>query len=131
MSVTRSQIPRLISSKLDGRPARWVPAGRLVGDFNGRDRTIEVFNAEVPDRMSLLEKLEGDLGEIEEVLGAPLVVLYFTRAQTEVYAPEMVSFPSAVLNDFVRGKTTTLTDEAVARFSPSHSVFDPAFEEVA
>ncbi len=68
---------------------RWAPADRAVGDYDGRDRTLEVFNADVPEQRTLLRELRLARSEIERAIGGPLVVLFHTSSETERLYPEM------------------------------------------
>jgi hypothetical protein len=57
MSSVRDDIARETSSMLDGRPVRWTPGNRLVGDYDGRERTLEIFNTEAAEQRPLLRIL--------------------------------------------------------------------------
>jgi hypothetical protein len=55
---------------MDGRPARWAEARNLIGDYDGRERTLEAFNADANDQRQLLRRLRPvryDLALLREI----------------------------------------------------------------
>lgn len=82
--MTRDELPRAISELTDGRPARWA---RTVGDYDGRDRTLQVFCADPRDQRALLARIDADRAQLEAVAGGPLIVIFHSVAQSrERYA---------------------------------------------
>ena len=89
MELTRESVPALVSALLDGRPARWTPSERLIGDFDGRERTLDVFYASANEQLDLLRRLRPLRREIEENIGGPLLVIFHTPKETERLYPEI------------------------------------------
>lgn len=77
---TRDEIARRISDLLQGRPVRW--AQDVVGDYDGRDRTLEVFNADAAEQRALFRSLRPIRKEMEAVAGGPVIVIFHTRAES-------------------------------------------------
>jgi hypothetical protein len=40
--MNRALVPLVVSDLIGGRPVRWVPTNRLVGDYDGRERTLQI-----------------------------------------------------------------------------------------
>ena len=55
--MKRAEVPYVVSSLMGCRPARWAPTARLLGDSDGRERTLEIFNAGPKDQLGLLATL--------------------------------------------------------------------------
>jgi len=89
MMLTREQIPDRVSDLLEGRPVRWMPSSRAVGDYDGRERTLEVFEADPREQLDLLRRLRDVRPDIERAIGGPLVVLFHTSAETQRLYPEV------------------------------------------
>jgi hypothetical protein len=67
---------------MDGRPVRWADPERLVGDYDGRERTLEVFNADAAEQRPLIRRLRPLRQELESALGGPVVVIFHTTAES-------------------------------------------------
>lgn len=117
MMLTREQIPDRVSDLLEGRPTRWMPGSRAVGDYDGRERTLEVFEADPREQLDLLRRLRGVRPEIEQAIGGPLVVLFHTSAETQRLYPE-------VRVERYRALATRIT-EWMLRDSSGEPTFDP------
>jgi len=91
MRPTPDEIVRRISVLLGGKSVRWTPAAQAVGDYDGRDRTVEVFEVEAREQRPLLRRLRPERKRIEDVIGGPLIVLFHTPAETRRLFPEMSS----------------------------------------
>lgn len=89
MASPRDHVPERVSAVLGGRPTRWAPADRLVGDYDGRERTLEIFDADPSDQRRLLRQLRSLRPEIEETVGGPLIVLFHTTIETARLYPEI------------------------------------------
>lgn len=76
----RDEIARRISDLLYGRPVRWVR--NAVGDYDGRERTLEVFNADAREQRELFRALRPIRREMEAVAGGPVIVIFHTRAES-------------------------------------------------
>jgi hypothetical protein len=80
MTNARNGLLRRISSLLSGRPVRW--AQDVVGDYDGRDRTLEVFNADPTEQGDLFRRLRPIRKEMEACAGGPVIVIFHTRAES-------------------------------------------------
>jgi len=80
MTNARDEFMRRISDLLDGRPVRW--AGDVVGDYDGRDRTLEVFNADPAEQGELFRRLRPVREEMEALAGGPVIVIFHTRTES-------------------------------------------------
>ena len=88
--MRRDLVPFAISRLIGDRPVRW---GRSVGDYEGRDRTLEVFNADPTDQRALLDRIDQDRGPFEEAAGGPLIIIFHSTAQSkERYADFVDAF---------------------------------------
>jgi len=86
MSLAREDVPAKIS-RLLGHPARW--ATQVVGDYEGRERTLDVFFADAAEQLALLRLLRPERVELERVAGGPIIVIFHTRAETKRLYPKM------------------------------------------
>ena len=75
---------------MGGHPVRWAPRERLVGDYEGRERTLEVFLANAAEQLPLFRGLRGVRAELEAAAGGPLVIIFHTVAETHRLYPEML-----------------------------------------
>ena len=81
MTITRDNIPQVVSNLLGDRPTRW--ASGTVGDYDGRERTLEVFEADAAEQLALLRQLRPVRSELHGAAGGPLVIVFHTRAESE------------------------------------------------
>jgi hypothetical protein len=81
MNIARKDIPLVVSNLLDGRPTRW--ASSAVGNYDGRERTLEVFEADASEQLALLRELRSVRAELRAVADGPLVIVFHTRAESE------------------------------------------------
>src|SRR5215468_7063035 len=100
MTARDEWLPRL-RDVFDGRPVAWG-GSRAVGDYDGRERTLDVFNADARNQLELLTRSRTLRPEIEAALGGPIIVLFHTTAgTTRLYTrdPELVcgSTPRSVI----------------------------------
>jgi len=79
--MSREDVPRRVAELL-GRPARWASPGASLGDYDGCERTLEVFNAGAREQRALLRKLRPDRAELERAAGGPLVIVFHTLSET-------------------------------------------------
>jgi len=92
--MKRAHVPYFVSRILGGRPVRWTPPERRVGDYDGRERTLHVFNVDVKEQRSVLERIDGHRASLEEAAGGPLVIVFHSVKQSsERYADFLRSFP--------------------------------------
>ena len=96
--MTRDEVPGRVSRLLDGRPVRWAPSSSLFGDYDGRERTLDVFDAEPRDQ----RRLRGDIDralreELQTAAGGPVIVIFHSIKQSAARYGEFVrSFPRAL-----------------------------------
>jgi hypothetical protein len=91
--MTREQVPRAVSEILDDRPVRWAPGELLRGDFDGRERTLEIFMAGATEQRRLLRALRERRAELAEAAGGSIVFVFHTPAESiRLYAPFVAQF---------------------------------------
>ncbi len=88
-ALSWEQIPAAVSAAIGGRPVRWASAGPSIGDYDGRETTLDVFNVEARDQRRLLRELRDLRREIEEAIGSPVVLVFHTPAQTVGFYPDV------------------------------------------
>jgi hypothetical protein len=71
------------------RPVQWAQSFLV---YDGCERTLRVFNAELPDQIGMLERLEPHRQELKEAAGGPLVVMFFSRKQSSRHARFITEF---------------------------------------
>ncbi|MFH0901014.1 MAG: hypothetical protein V2A73_10330 [Pseudomonadota bacterium] len=137
MALTRDNVPSRVSCLLDGRAVRWVPADRLVGDYDGRERTLEVFDAPASEQRSLLRRLRPLRREIERVIGGAFIVIFHTPGETARLYPEVrrlrrgYGLPTALLTWLLEGVPRDVGAPSPVEVSPDPGVADPPYEEAA
>lgn len=89
MTARDEWLPRL-RDVFGGRPVAWAGV-RAVGDYDGRERTLDVFNADARDQLELLTRFRGLRSEVEAALDGPIIVLFHTTAETTRLYPEIQS----------------------------------------
>ena len=87
MMAREEWLPRL-RDVFGGRPIAWAGL-RAVGDYDGRERTLDVFNADARDQLELLTRFRPLRPEVEAALGGPIIVLFHTTAETTRLYPEI------------------------------------------
>lgn len=70
----------LLHDVFGGRPVRW--AENPIGDYDGRERTLEVFNADASDQLQLLHQFRALRSDVEAAAGGPVIVLFHTTKET-------------------------------------------------
>jgi hypothetical protein len=78
----REQILQRVTELLGNRPVRWADPRQFIGDYDGRDRTLEVFNADALEQRELLRRMRPIREELEAVAGGPVVVIFHTRTES-------------------------------------------------
>jgi hypothetical protein len=78
--MKRHNIPLFVSRLVDGRPVRWATSARLVGDYDGRERTLQVFNADPKEQDELLDRIDAHREALEAE--GPVVVIFHSRKQS-------------------------------------------------
>ena len=107
MSATdRDALALRASETLDGRPVRW--AKNVIGDYDGRDRTLEVFNADPREQRELLRRFRPLRKEMETALGGAVIVILHTREESARLYSDFVTKALAdeVIGDVVRAQRT-------------------------
>ena len=104
----RDDLARRISGLLRGRPVRW--AKHPLGDYDGRDRTLEVFNADAGEHRELFRAMRPIRQEMEAVAGGPVIVIFHTRAES-----------ARLYSDFVK---QSLLDEVTIDMDTAERVLD-------
>jgi len=79
---TRRGVPQAVSTILDGRPVRWAPRDATRGDYDGRERTLEVFFAEAGDQRSLSRRLFDHRQDIARSAGGSPVIIFHTPEES-------------------------------------------------
>ena len=82
IATARGELIRSLSDALSGRLVRWPEPGEVVGDYEGRDRTLEVFNADAADQRSLLRKMRPLRPRLGAAAGGPEIVIFHTRGES-------------------------------------------------
>ena len=80
MTSSRDGLMQRISDLLSGRPVRW--AQNVIGDYDGRDRTLEVFNADPAEQRDLFRRLRSVRQDMETRAGGPVIVIFHTTAES-------------------------------------------------
>lgn len=96
--MRREDVPYVVSSLMGYRPARWAPTERLVGDYDGRERTLEVFNAGPKEHLGLLAALRPMRARLKEAAGGSIVFIFHTPEESaRLYADFIREFPRLAL----------------------------------
>lgn len=77
--MTKEDIPEVVSRLLDNRPTQWI---NPIGDYDGRERTLEVLNVKAHERIVLRRKLRPILAELRRAANGPVIIL-FRRGKEE------------------------------------------------
>jgi hypothetical protein len=80
--MKREDVPGFVSRLTEDRPVRWAPPNRLFGDYDGRDRTLDVFNADAKEQRRLLEAIYRERASLEQAAGGPFIVVFHSRKQS-------------------------------------------------
>jgi hypothetical protein len=74
----------------------------MVGDYDGRERTLEVFDADAREQRELLRRLRPARPELDAAAGGPLVIVFHTRAESRrLYVDVVESWYRRVLAGLV------------------------------
>jgi hypothetical protein len=69
-----------------------------MGDYDGRERTLEVFNADSGEQRDILRRLRPIRSEIEPIVGGAVIVIFHTRNESaRLYADFIASHHGAPL----------------------------------
>lgn len=87
MTADRDNWVKQLRVLMGGRPVRWAHERDSIGDYDGRERTLEVFNADVKDQRQLLRRLRPMRADLELAVGGPVIVIFHTTTEsTRLYA---------------------------------------------
>ncbi len=101
MSLERDTVPMRVSLLLDRRPVRW---SKIAGDYDGRERTLEIFAADMSERRELLRRLRPVRAELDAAAGGPIVLVFHTRAESRrLYADVIDAWYRKMLAELVAG----------------------------
>jgi hypothetical protein len=89
--MTIEDVPAVVAQLLR-RPARWAPEQALLGEYDGDERTLQLFNTELEDQLRLLEQLEQYRSWLERSAGGPIVTIFFSVKQSLRHAEFVSSF---------------------------------------
>jgi hypothetical protein len=81
MKAREDFVPQLVLL-FDGRPVRWAGPPQTLGDYEGNDRTLEVFNADAAEQLELLRRLRPMRDELESAAGGPVIIIFHTRKES-------------------------------------------------
>lgn len=104
---TREQVRQAFERRL-ARPVRWAGSETTLGDFDGRDSTLEVFGVEPGRQFELRRELRPLRRVFEELLRRPITLVFHT--------PEAVRehYQEVVLSQRIMGSGSDLRPRAVA-----------------
>jgi hypothetical protein len=83
MTTERDFIQGYVSRSAGGRPVRWVDARTSLGDFDGREWTLELFDIPRNERRQLQDQLWALRKQVWERMGHSLVFIFHTPEATE------------------------------------------------
>lgn len=87
MTLDRAAVPEWVSERLDRRPVRW---GQGLGDFDGHERTLEIFEADAREQRALLRALRPWREALDQAADGPVVIVFHTRAESRRLYREFV-----------------------------------------
>jgi hypothetical protein len=137
--LTREGVPEAVSKALGGRPVRWASLGSSIGDYDGRDATLDIFDASPEEQLTLLRQLRPIRDDIDAAAGRAVVFVFHTPSETRrLYAnlsagrdvPAAGAEPAPVtgqsLEDVVPPDTTVISANELAAGGITLSDVGPA-----
>lgn len=104
----------MISRLIGDRPVRWASTEHVVGDYDGRERTFEVFNADARDQRRLLGEINRAKKEIEAAAGGAFIVIFHSVTQSKERHDEFVGrFPKPLDNNLALPSVEKCIDQKV------------------
>jgi len=88
-TLSRDQVPEVVSRALGDKPVRWAPRGSSIGDYDGRDATLDIFDAPAGDQLMLLRRLREIRDDIDTAAGSAVVFVFHTPSETRRLYPEL------------------------------------------
>ncbi len=89
MTMTRDDVPDVVSGLLGGRPVRWASPELACGDYDGRERTLDVFLADPAEQLPLLRIVRPIRRELEVAAGGPIIMIFHTPSETRRLYPDL------------------------------------------
>jgi hypothetical protein len=138
--LTRDQVPELVSTALGGKPVRWAPRGASIGDYDGCDATLDIFDAPAGDQLMLLRRLRAIRDDIDAAAGSAVVFVFHTPFETGRLYPELSAGragpeattgpdprrPARSLDEVLPPATTVIAANDLAAGGITLSTFGPA-----
>ncbi len=93
---SRDEVLSLFRDALKPRRVRWTDELSSLGDFEGRDLALEVFDIPLSEQRATFRKLRELRRRSEELLGAPVLVVFHTPDATGAHYAALVGTPSRV-----------------------------------
>ena len=88
MALTKEEIPAKIETLL-GCPTRWLPSDRAVGDYDGRELTLEVFFVDALEEREFHRILWEHRKEFKEAVGGEITAIFHTKIETRRLFPNL------------------------------------------
>jgi len=73
-------IVSVVSRRADNRPVRWI---MNAGDYDGHERTIEIFCVDFKEQRPLLHELSLFQPILQFIIGGPPVFIFHTNAESQ------------------------------------------------
>lgn len=87
--LRRENVPALASYIFE-RPVRWASQSSYAGRYDGHENTLEVFNVNATDQLSMLRKIRPERATLEAAAGGPLVVVFHTEERTRRFYQDVL-----------------------------------------
>jgi hypothetical protein len=83
-----------------------------LGDYDGRERTLEVFNADAKEQSELLRRLRPMRAVLETTAGGPVVLVFHTRKESARLYSDFVenALRSEVMQDVATAEDIAIDD---------------------
>jgi len=86
----RIEIIRLIENAVNyDYPLRWVDEETSLGDFDGREVAIDVFNIHVAEQVDFLTRIRQVRNKIRELIGHRCVFIFHSPDATRIHYPNL------------------------------------------
>ena len=82
----RSEVLQLIGKVTNyAYPLRWVDEKTTVGDFDGRELSIDVFSVPTAEQINFLSQIRSNRGLIREMTGHRCIFIFHSPEATEAH----------------------------------------------